>query len=115
MPGCCVKKLIDCPKDGIDSGVDYLFDFKAKTNGRGFSDYLRPGESITTYTTGSDAGITIDSDSAVDANTAVVVFVSGGTAATPPADIQTYEVWVIVDINSTPVRQIKKAIIIKVV
>lgn len=59
--------------------LDYRFDYAPLTNGRGISDWLQPGEQIANYTVTVEQGLTKDFDSAVDNNTAVVVWLSGGT------------------------------------
>jgi len=61
--------------------LDYKFDWKAKTNGSGATDWLAVGETISTYTVTADAGLTKASDSKTDTNTSVTAWLSGGTAA----------------------------------
>jgi hypothetical protein len=68
------------PKDP-DSKLFYRFDWAALTNGTGDSDWLAEGETITSYSLIA-AGITVDSDSLIDDDTAVLVKLSGGTAGT---------------------------------
>ena len=69
------------PKDP-DAVLDFKFDWATSTNGRGFTDWLDTGETIQSYTITAEAGITLDSDVAVDSNTSVVAWLSGGTAGT---------------------------------
>ncbi len=67
-----------------DAVLDWVFDWKAETNQGKASvgDWLDGdvGEIITSYTVTVDAGLTKDSDSRVYTNTAVQVWLSGGTA-----------------------------------
>jgi hypothetical protein len=63
-----------------DAVLDYKFDWKALTNGTGTSDWLAAGETISAHVIDADAGITVDSSAATDANTSVTVWLSGGTA-----------------------------------
>jgi len=62
--------------------LDYKFDWKPKTNGRGFKDWLTSGETISTITITASAGITVDSSSITDSSTTATVWLSGGTANT---------------------------------
>lgn len=66
-------------KKDPDEVLDYLFDFKALTNGNGTEDYLQSGETISTYTMTVDTGLTKDSDTKTNADTSVKVWLSGGT------------------------------------
>lgn len=65
-----------------DAVLDYKFDWKTKSNGRGFADWLDTGETITSITVTPATGITVDSSSITDAGTTVTVWLSGGTAGT---------------------------------
>lgn len=60
--------------------LDYVFDFKALTNGRGDSDWLEVGETILTKTVTVDSGLTKESDTLTDTNTSITVWLSGGIA-----------------------------------
>jgi hypothetical protein len=60
--------------------LDYKFDWKAKTNSTGQSDWLASGETLSTKTITADSGITVDSSALSDTNTSVTVWLSGGTA-----------------------------------
>jgi hypothetical protein len=62
--------------------LDYKVDFAAETNGRpgADGDWLESGDTISTRTVTVDSGITKDSDALADSDTAVVVWLSGGTA-----------------------------------
>ena len=65
--------------------LDYVFDWKADTNGSRdphATDWLVTGETISTHTMTSETGITVDSSSITDTNTSVTVWLSGGTAET---------------------------------
>lgn len=63
-----------------DAVLDYRFDWAPLTNGRGRSDWLASGETITSRTIVAESGITVDSSSITDAGTSVTVWLSGGTA-----------------------------------
>ena len=69
------------PAKDPDAKLDYKFDWAAKTNGNGQTDWLSSGETITSYTITADSGITVESSILSDSNTSVVVWVSGGTEA----------------------------------
>lgn len=62
-----------------DAVLDYVFDWKANTNGSDTSvaDWLASGETISSYTVTVSAGLTKDSDS--QASGKVTVWLSGGT------------------------------------
>ena len=66
--------------------LDYRFDWAALTNGTGETDWLATGETISTSTVTATSGLTVDSSSIVSGSTAVVAWLSGGTAG------QAYEV-----------------------
>ena len=59
-----------------DAKLDYPFDWRAKTNGHGDSDWLAPNETIVSYVITVDAGLTLNSDS--ESNGVVVAWLSGG-------------------------------------
>jgi len=63
-----------------DAVLDFKFDFKTETNGRGFADWLESGETITSATITVESGLTKDSKSITDTGTTVSVWLSGGTA-----------------------------------
>jgi len=60
--------------------LDFKFDWKASTNGRGPTDWLAAGETIGTHSVTASTGLTVDSSSVTDTNTSVTVWLSGGTA-----------------------------------
>lgn len=62
--------------------LDYVFDWKASTNGTGASDWLATGETIASHTVTADTGLTVDSSSLTDSDTSVTVWLSGGTVNT---------------------------------
>jgi len=66
----------------VDAVLDYKFDWKTNTNGRGFTDWLESGETISSQTITADSGITVDSSAITDTSTTVTVWLSGGTAGT---------------------------------
>jgi len=69
--------MADFTKD--DGAVlDYKFDWKTNSNGRGFTDWLDTGETIASKTITADAGITVDSSELADSNSSVIVWLSGG-------------------------------------
>ena len=63
-----------------DAVLDYVFDLAALTNGTGLSDWLASGETILSHVIDEDTGITVDSSGITHTNTAVTVWLSGGTA-----------------------------------
>ncbi len=65
-----------------DAVLDYKWDWKSSTNGRGFTDWLTTSETISSITITAEAGITIDSSSITDTNTSATVWLSGGAAGT---------------------------------
>jgi ribosomal protein S28E/S33 len=87
--------VLDEPKDPQGT-LDYVFDWKARTNGTdpAGKDWLGPDEVISDHTITPDTGITLDSDTRVDVvvhdgegnlieladNTGVRLWLSGGTA-----------------------------------
>ena len=64
-----------------DATLDYPFDWKAKTNGTGRTDWLESGETISSYVV-TATGLTKVSESLANTNTRVVPFISGGVAGT---------------------------------
>jgi hypothetical protein len=60
--------------------LDYVFDWAALTNGTGTTDWLASGETISTKTVTVSSGLTVDSSSIINTNTAVKVWLSSGTA-----------------------------------
>jgi molybdopterin biosynthesis enzyme MoaB len=69
-------KIIQDP----DATLDYRWDYRALTNGTGRTDWLEVGETIASYEVLPDAGLVVESDETVDTASAVVVWLSGGTA-----------------------------------
>jgi hypothetical protein len=61
--------------------LDYLVDFKAKTNSTGAEDYLQTSETITSATVVSSAptDLVVDSSTVITNNTCVLIWLSGGT------------------------------------
>jgi len=59
-----------------DAKLDYQFDWRAKTNGHGDSDWLAPSEIIESYVITVDTGLTLLSSS--ESNGVVVAWLSGG-------------------------------------
>lgn len=57
-----------------DAKLDYQFDWRAKTNGHGDSDWLAPSETIISYVITVDAGLTLLSSS--ESNGVVVAWLS---------------------------------------
>lgn len=66
------------PKDP-EAKLDYIFDWAPAKNNRGLTDWLREGETIASHTVVVPEGIDKVSDSIIDDNTAVVVWIEGGT------------------------------------
>jgi len=65
-----------------DAILDYKFDWKAKTNLSGNTDWLESGETISSFTITAASGLTVDSSALSDTNTSVTVWLSGGTDGT---------------------------------
>ena len=65
-----------------DAVLDYKFDWKSNTNGRGYTDWLGTSETISSIAITADTGITVDSSALADTNTSVLVWLSGGTVGT---------------------------------
>ncbi len=63
-----------------DAVLDYKFDWKSNTNGRGFKDWLETSETISSQVVTAETGLVLDSSAVADTNTSVVAWVSGGTA-----------------------------------
>jgi len=63
-----------------DAVLDFKFDFKTNSNGRGFADWLEVGETITSHVMTVESGLTKDSSSITDSGTTITVWLSGGTA-----------------------------------
>ena len=59
-----------------DAKLDYPFDWRAKTNGHGDSDWLAPSEMIVSYVITVDDGLTLLSSS--QSNGIVTAWISGG-------------------------------------
>ena len=65
------------------STLDFVFDFAANTNGDStVSDWLESGEAISSKTVTAEAGITKDSDTLINTNTAVRVWLTSATVGT---------------------------------
>ena len=62
-----------------DAVLDFRWDWAPLTNGRGRSNWLAAGETITTRTIVAEAGITVDSSSITDTGTSVTAWLSDGT------------------------------------
>lgn len=92
-------------------GLDYKFDWKPVTNGaRGaIADWLAPGETIATYVITVPSGITLDSHSKTDSDTAVTMWLSGGTVP------NLYDTTCYIETDSTPVRKETMTMTIKMV
>ena len=65
-----------------DAVLDWKFDWKSESNGRGFEDWLDTSETISSHTITAETGITVDSSELADTNTSVIAWLSGGTAGT---------------------------------
>jgi len=65
-----------------DAVLDYKFDWKAKTNLSGNTDWLESSETISSFTITAASGLTVDSSALSDTNTSVTVWLSGGTDGT---------------------------------
>ena len=65
-----------------DAILDYKFDWKAKTNLSGNTDWLESGETISSFTITAASGLTVGSSALSDTNTSVTAWLSGGTDGT---------------------------------
>jgi len=65
-----------------DAVLDYKFDWKAKTNLSGNTDWLETSETISSFTITAASGLTVDSSALSDTNTSVTAWLSGGTDGT---------------------------------
>lgn len=66
-----------------DAVLDYVFDFKQRTNRSKGTDWLGSSETITSSTvTVVEGDVTVDSSGETDSDTSVTAWVSGGTAGT---------------------------------
>ena len=65
-----------------DAVLDYKFDWKCDSNGRGITDWLDTTETISSAVFTASTGLTVDSSSVTDTNTSATVWLSGGTAGT---------------------------------
>lgn len=63
-----------------DAVLDYLFDWKASTNGNGTTDWLATSETIIDHTVTASSGLTVDSSATANTATSVQAWLSGGTA-----------------------------------
>jgi len=91
--------------------LDFVFDWKALTNATlgGVSDWLAAGETIASFTIESDNGIVVDSSAKINSDTAVRVWLSGGSVP------DEYKITCkIVTSNSTP-RKDSRSITIRMV
>lgn len=62
-----------------DAVLDYVADFAALRNGRGSTDYLVTGETISSHTvTTSGAALVVDSSALTDSSSSVTLWLSGG-------------------------------------
>ena len=62
-----------------DDILDYRFDWAGERNNTGLTDWLELSETIVSHEVEVEAGLTLVSSSAVDNNTAVLAWISGGT------------------------------------
>lgn len=98
--GCAIQYDSDgfpyCIKDP-DAVLDYKVDFAPETNGRigALSDWLQPGETLSSHTVTADSGITVDSSSLTDTDTSVTVWLSGGTVGATSTTVYSVVVHVV--------------------
>ncbi len=60
--------------------LDYKFDLANKANGGTLDNYLAVGETILSFTTIIETGLTEDSSGITDSNTSITIWLSGGVA-----------------------------------
>lgn len=91
------------PDKDPSATLDYVFDFAAETNGSsdpGATNWLQTGETIASFEITAPSGITASGSSLINSNTAVRVWLSGGTA------YEEYTVACKVTTNSLPVARV---------
>lgn len=59
--------------------LDYQFDWAAKSNNTGLTDWLRDDEVILSHEIVAATGITVDSSTVINGGTTVLVWLSGGS------------------------------------
>jgi hypothetical protein len=62
-----------------NANLDYRFDWAPLRNGRGLSDWLATGETISTFTLTSTGESTVSAGEITDSASSVTVWVSGGS------------------------------------
>lgn len=70
------------PEKHPTSKLDYVFDWAPKSNNTGVSNWLKDGETIISYSVTVPTGLTKVSDNVDFNNTAIVIWLSGGTLLT---------------------------------
>lgn len=94
-------------KKDVNAILDYTWDWRAKTNGTGSSDWLAVGENIATATLTADPALTLANTS--NTTSQVTTFVQpGGAPGT------TYKVTCKIVTNSTPARTDERSIYITI-
>lgn len=91
--------------------LDFTFDWKALTNEvpGGVSDWLSEDETIASFEIESDDGIVLDASVAVNSNTAVQVWLSGGSVG------EEYEIHCAITTSNSPARKDERTITIRMV
>jgi len=74
-----MPNFITLPPKDPSAKLDYIFDWAAERNNRDLSDWLLPDETIVDMEVTAETGITIVSSSRIDDDTAVLVWLSGGS------------------------------------
>ncbi len=67
-------------KKDPEAVLDYIFDWMARTNERGNSNWLTAAETITSHTITATNGLVVASSSITDSGTSITIWLSGGTA-----------------------------------
>jgi hypothetical protein len=96
------------PKDPTGE-LDYIFDWAPLKNNRGLSNWLREGEVIVSYTVVVPEGLTKSSDSLVNDDTAIVVWLDDESAIA-----ERYEIECSIVTNNVPPRKDKRTAILQV-
>lgn len=88
-----------------DSTLDYIVDWKARSNGRGPDNWLSAGEFIVSHVVTVEVGLTLVETELIDADTALKIWLSGGTG-------KSHKVHCRITTNSSPIARIDERTII---
>jgi len=74
-----MNNIVTLPEKDPEAELDYLFDWAAKRNNNGLTNWLKEGELITSHTLVIPDGISIISDYRLFENSAVQIWMTAGT------------------------------------